>query len=152
MKYKIEILDFSNSFTFKPTLSEVLNLINGECKNLKFSIYDLWGMGYNLNKYNSAEEIENTIKNSPSGLKLNWNELKSFSNDFEQIIDFIAVGCNLSDEIPKFKNITDLYQKCELVIDINDGTTFTLITTNKSLKDKIIKTYKHNIETLKSDV
>lgn len=82
--------------------------------------------------------------------RISWDELKEVSNEFRQVIWFTAIGCKDLANVKFYKEDVEMYESCEIVIEIIDGGCCEVFSHDHQLINKIAKHFKE-VEYLEPD-
>lgn len=114
-----------------------------------WSILDLNAIG-NLGKGKSIPAFEEEIRNSKNGFFINWEDLKSLSYKFEQIIDISIIGCSNPNFLRFYENDQEMYETCDTVIEMIDGGFWEVFSKDLDLINQLAKKFSKT-EFLESD-
>ena len=117
----IEIRDKDTQGVLVVELSDLLELLAAEGPLLAWAILDLYATG-DLGDDRSMLDLERQIAESPTGLRLSWDELGALASAFTQVIDGVFVGCRDAASIPPLHSKAELYARCEIVLEAVDST------------------------------
>lgn len=74
-----------------------------------------------LGKGISVPIFQEQILHSEKGLLIKWDDLKSLSNKFEQLIDITLIGCKDMQLIQRYEDDQEAFETCDIVIQMIDG-------------------------------
>ena len=142
--FGIRIKDEKNGYIFVE-LKDILEMIqNGNL--LHWSILWLEASG-DLGNGQSMILFEEKIAKNEKGLIISWEDLKSLSTKFDQIIELCIIGCKDKNLLNRYENCNIMYKKCDIVIEMIDGS-FWEIHSNDELFINKIKNRFNKIELL----
>ena len=122
------------------TLTDILNEIkNGN--TFYWAILYLEATG-NLGKGKSIFDFEEQINKSENGLNMSWNELYLLATRFYQIKDIIVTGCKDEKLLCRYENDQDMYERCDIVINMFDACYWEIFSKMKILFTKLLKNLK----------
>lgn len=121
-------------------LIEILKEIKN--KNILYwSILFMDAMG-NLGDEKSIPEFENQIRESEKGIFLSWNELYDMATKLEQIIDITIIGCNDIESIRRYDVEQEMYESCDIVIEMIDSGCWEVFSKDESLINRLVAKFK----------
>lgn len=140
MSSGIRIRDKDNSFV-SIELRDILSLIEkgGE---FSWSILFLWATG-DLGAGRSIPDFEEEVRLSKSGIHMDWPELVSLSEKFQQTIDIVAIGCGDEANLRRFETDEEMYRECDLVIVMFDSSYWEIYSKDSDLIDRMEKHFKY---------
>lgn len=95
-------------------------------------------------------DLERKINESENGLFFSFNELKELSNKFFQEIELTIIGSTLKENLHRYKEDRNMYEMCDVVIEMIDGGFWEIFSKNKNLISRLNEKYQ-NTEILTSD-
>lgn len=98
-------------------LIDILNVIEAEGATLTWTLFDLEATG-DLGDGNNILDLEQEVRESPTGLCLNWNDLVSLARRLSQVIN--ALLSSSSAPIAAAA-VSDLYAHSEIVLEAIDS-------------------------------
>lgn len=114
---------------YLPKLIDILKLLPAKTQQLTWTILDLEATGDVTTVWPKGMlNLEETIKNSPQGLVLSWDELISLTQTFHQIINAVIIGCWDVSLIPPLETGCDLSSNSELVLEAIDSAVWQVYT------------------------
>ncbi len=132
--FGIRILD-SEGDVVSVNLNDILDVIDfGD--SLHWSILFLWATG-NLGEDKSMPLFERDIFKSENGLFISWQELKSLSNKFDQVIDLTLIGCKNKNFLRRYKTDREKYDNCDVVIKMIDSSYWEIYAKDECLIKKV---------------
>lgn len=145
MIYGIRILDKEDSVVIVDLPDILSEIADGDKYN--WSILFLYATG-NLGEGKSIPEFENQIRNSKNGVHINWENLVVLAKNFFQIKDITLLGCIRKDLLKRYETDDEMYETCDIVIEMFDYSYWEVYAKDKSLIERLIKKFK-NVEWLK---
>lgn len=128
------------------TPKEILTLIP-DGKNLNWAILFLEATG-DLGEKKWAElDSAHTLE---KGYWIAWKDLVSTCNKFWQVIDITIIGCKDKENLKQYKKDIDMYESCDIVIEIIDGGYCEVFSKDHDLINRLAKSY-NDIELLDPD-
>ena len=128
------------------SFNDLVSHIKGEKYN--------WSMLYIEAKGNLGDqsmiEFEKKIYNSEKGVAMNWKEVIDISSKIEDTVDLLLIGCKDVRTINKFENDKDMYQKCDVVIEMIDSSYWLIHSNNEDIINNIF-IQKNNYRTTIND-
>ena len=116
MKTKLLLKGNNDENVLSLSFEDILNCIN------RPNLYHwkiLWFEGvWKLN--DSIIDFENKIKKSETGIEYKFIELIELSRNLEQLLEIILIGDTNKDNLKRFTNDNDMYEKCQFVIELID--------------------------------
>ncbi len=113
-----------------------------EIKNgnlLHWSLLDLYAMGEFEEK--SLSDLEDQITESEKGLFINWQELNLLSHKLELIIQIVIIGCYNQDLLHRYENPKEMYETCDVVIDLVDSNFWEVSSKDLDLISRLAKKF-----------
>ncbi len=98
---------------------DILELIEGG-DDLNWALLELDASG-DLGQDKPIPLFESKIRESEKGLLISWEELYSTSKKFSQVIWITIIGCKEQASIKRYKTDLEMYESCDIVIQIIDG-------------------------------
>lgn len=142
--YGIRIKDAENDI-ISVGLNDLLKIIqNGELFN--WSVLWLEASG-DLGDDKSIVALEQYIDKSANGLYISWKDLNLLANQFYQIIDLCIIGCKNKSLLKRYEDSEKMYEACDFVIEMIDGSFWEIHSKNLIYIDKLKQIFK-NIEIL----
>ena len=135
----IRILDNKNEIV-SVKLLDILDVISyGELFN--------WAILYSYvilkpNQRINILELEEKINNSKNGYKVSWEKLKQLAEKIHQEIDIIIIGCKNKENLHKYREDQEMYESCDIVIEMIDSGYWEVFSKDKTLIDKLAKKFK----------
>jgi hypothetical protein len=120
---------------------------NGD--SLNWSILSLDSEG-DLGEDKSIPVFQQQIQDSEKGFFINWEDLNVLSKKFYQIIDMVLIGCKDKNFLHRYKNDQEMYQNCDVVIDMFDSNYWKVFSKDEDLINRLSAKFK-NIEFLESE-
>jgi len=128
----ITVLDFS--------INDVFDLIDYG-SDLNWAILDLEVTGGDLGEKKWKQLMH--FETSKEGItQIAWNDIKETSKKFQQIIFITLIGCKNPKLIKNYKNNSDMYKNCDIVIEVIDGGIFEVFSHDHALIDRLEKHFK----------
>jgi hypothetical protein len=116
-------------------LKDILEEVHDDNK-LYWSILFLEAIG-NLGEGKSLPAFEKQIDQLEIGLLINWEDLKVLANKFQQIIDLRLIAGNNQEVLKRYENDEELYQRCDIVIEMNDSSYWEVFSKDKSFIQRL---------------
>lgn len=120
-------------------LRDILRVFD-EGKDYCWGIYDFelihcpkFDRGFN----GKLHQIENLV----DGYPLSWDELKFLANVMFQVVEGKFIASKNIDNIRKYESEEEIYENCELVIQMRDNQFWEIHIENEALLDKIKKRF-----------
>jgi len=135
----IRILDKNNKVV-SVRLSDILEEIH-EGNKYFWSILEIEGIGY-FDKGRSYLELVKKIEESERGLFISWNDLSIMSRKFHQIIWATIIGCKNKNSLHYYENDQEMYENCDIVIEMIDSSYWEVFSENKKIIDKLASKFK----------
>ncbi len=137
--FGIRILDNKDNVV-SVTLSQILKEIT---KGEEFS----WAILYIdiILKPNSEIPIihlEKQINYSQNGYKIKWKKLTQLAKKIHQEIDITIIGCQNKENLHKYREDQEMYESCDIVIEMIDSGYWEVFSKDKTLIDKLAKKFK----------
>jgi len=124
----------------------ILELLDNNNK-LNWAILELEATGDLLEeKWTELEQFET----SDTGTLITWDDLKETSGKFWQVIWMTIIGCKDKKNLRFYDTSFEMYESCEVVIEIFDGSCCEVFSHDRSLIERLAKKYKE-IELLEPD-
>lgn len=90
---RVQILDKNENGVLETDLVDILRLIEDIGCTLRWSVLEIDGILKDGSMW-SLPEIEGKMRESQTGIMLDWTNLVEFASEFFQIFDGIFVGCD----------------------------------------------------------
>nr|MBA2726545.1 hypothetical protein [Parachlamydiaceae bacterium] len=87
---------------------------------LQWSILFFNGTG-KLQNGKSILLFETEINKLQKGLLINWKELNDLAKQFYDVYDILIVGFKKPDMIARYENDQEMYESCDIVIEMIDS-------------------------------
>ncbi len=133
------IFDKKDSFLSVSFLN-VLNEID-RIESFKWSLLYFKGAGY-LKDGTTILDFEENIHISERGLFVNSNKLKDLANEKIQFYEVLLVGCKDIEKIVRYADDQEMYERCDIVIEMIDSSYWEVFSTDKSLIRKLLIKFK----------
>ena len=130
----IRIFDSKNN-VLNVKISEILNLIE-KGNDLNWCILFLDGIPQ-PEKVNTFNEYKNNINTSKEGFKLSWDNVCSIGDQLFQIYETVILGCENKKFLHRYNNDQEMYQHCDIVIELVDCAFWQIFSKNQDLIDRI---------------
>lgn len=108
---------------------------------LQWSILYLEATG-DLGEDRSIADFEEKIFNLEDGLYINWEDLNILSKKFNQVIDIIIIGSKSKLLLRRYTNDHEMYETCDVVIQMIDSSYWEVFSQDKSLIDRLSTKFK----------
>jgi len=108
--------------------------------NWTWAILDFYGIGHAPNNL-SMDDFEKLVRSSPQGVFMTWSELNEFSNSLEQIYDCLIIAVKSPQDIRDDQLKKEIFDNCEVVIEMFDSTKWSIWAKEKALMKKILSVY-----------
>jgi len=95
-------------------------------------------------------EIQKKIQESNKGLSFTFSALTELSKKIFQEIEVLIIGCKNKENIHQYKDDQEMYETCDLVIEMIDGGFWEVFSKNINWIDWLAKKYK-KVEYLSSN-
>lgn len=143
----IRILDSENNVV-SVKLFNILDLIkNGASFNWDILVSDIMPLPEEGEFF---IDLENQVKENEKGLIVSWDQLKELSQKIHQEIDLTIIGCKDEKFLHRYENDKDMYEACDIVIEMIDSGYWEIFSKDKELIDKLSAKFKE-VKPLKSD-
>ncbi len=135
----IRILDNKNEIV-SVKLSDILDVISyGELFN--------WSILYSYvilkpNQGITIFELEEKTNNSENGYKVSWEQLKQLAEKNHQAIDITLIGCNNDKLLHRYEDDKEMYETCDIVIEMIDGGFWEIFSRDFDLISKLKEKFK----------
>ena len=126
----------------------ILELLDNNNK-LNWAILELEATG-DLGNNRPIPKFRDAIENSERGYWIGWDDLKETSGKFWQVIWMTIIGCKDKKNLRFYDTSFEMYESCEVVIEIFDGSCCEVFSHDRSLIERLAKKYK-DIELLEPD-
>jgi len=90
----------------------------------------------------SISELEKKITSSQYGVSISWEELTKIAEKFAQTIWATILGCRDIGHIKKYKSDFEMYENCEIVIEVIDGGCCEVFSHNHTFINVLQKSFK----------
>lgn len=143
----IRILDNKNEIV-SVKLLDILDVISyGELFN--------WAILYSYvilkpNQGINILELEEKINHSQNGYEINWKNLTQFAEKIHQEIDITIIGCKNKKKMHRYKEDQEMYETCDIVIEMIDSGYWEIFSKDKLIIDKMATKF-NDIEFITSD-
>jgi hypothetical protein len=118
-------------------LIDILNVIEPEGAALIWTLFDLEATG-DLGDGNNILDLEQEVRESPTGLCLNWNDLVSLARRLFQVINAILAG---SGAPIAAADLSDVYAHTEIVLEAIDSSLWRVYAQSDAIIEKLKKTF-----------
>ncbi len=115
-------------------ISDILEEIQ-KGNDLNWCILFLDGMP-SPGKGNTVNDYKNKINKSKEGLQIKWNDICFIENEFFQIFETIILGCKNQEFLHRYDNDQEMYQSCDIVIELIDCAFWQIFTKDQDLKNR----------------
>jgi len=132
---EITTLDFS--------LNDVLKLIK-HAEELNWAILELEVTGGDLEKEKWAQ-LRQFETSEEKVTRIDWRDLCETSEKFWQIVWITIIGCEDPKLVKSYQNDFEMYEACDIVIEVVDGGAFEVFSHNHSLIKHIRETFKDTV-------
>ena len=95
-------------------------------------------------------QLEKEINKSEKGLLESFDFLKKLSSKIFQEIEMIVIASKKKENLHRYKEVQEIYETCDIVIEIIDGGYWEVFSKDKTLIDKLAKKF-NDIKFLTSD-
>lgn len=96
-------------------------------------------------------DLEKKINESENGLFFSFEDLKKLSVKFFQEIELTVIGSRLRENLHRYKEDRNMYEMCDVVIEMIDGGFWEVFSSNRNLISQLNKQFQ-NTEMLISDL
>lgn len=86
--------------------------------------------------------LEKRVNESIDGLSCTFESLVGFSNKIFQEIEILIVGCRFKENVHRYKEDQEMYETCDIVIEMIDGGGWEIFSKDISWIDRLAKKYK----------
>jgi hypothetical protein len=129
-------------------LQDILEEVhNGE--EFHWSILFLEVMG-DLGEERPVPEFEKQIHDLENGFFINWKDLNTLVQRFEQLINITLLGCKDPNLLQRYEDDQEMYETCDITIEFIDSTYWQVFSKDKKLIDRLAAKFKE-IEFLETD-
>lgn len=135
----IRILDKKNGIGCVD-LTEILKQIK-DGNSLFWSILFLDVIG-NLGEGRSNPFFSDQINKSKEGFRISWEDLNSLASKCEQVIDILVVGCKDKLLLQRYEDDQEMYEKCDIVIEMIDSTFWQVFSKDQQLISRLATRFK----------
>jgi hypothetical protein len=84
------------------------------------------------------------------GFPCTFEFLINFSKKIFQEIEVLIIGCKIKENLHRYKEDQEMYENCDVVIEMIDGGFWEVFSKNKNLIDQLTKRYE-KVDFLTSD-
>jgi hypothetical protein len=98
----------------------------------------------------SLSEIQKKINKSKDGFPCAFNLLVELYEKIFQEIDVLIIGCSLKKNVHRYDKDQKMYETCDFVIEMIDGSFWEVFSKNVNWIDQLAKKY-NEVEFLSSD-
>lgn len=95
-------------------------------------------------------ELQKKVQESNKGLLFTYKSLIELSSKIFQEIEVLIIGCKNKDNIRRYKDDQEMYETCDIVIEMIDGGFWEVFSKNINWIDQLAEKYK-KVELLASD-
>lgn len=135
----IRVSDGSNG-VISVNLQDILEEIDhGEL--FHWSILYFYGMGH-LKGGKSIPDFEKEAINSERGILMQWDELNAFAATLDQLFGISIIGCKDLQKIVRYKDDKDMYDTCDIVIEMIDSVFWEVCSKDESLIQRLAAKFK----------
>ncbi len=121
-------------------ISDILKLIQ-KGNDLNWCILFLDGTP-NPGNADTVNDYKNKINKSKEGLKLKWDDVFFIGNQLFQIYETIILGCKNQEFLHRYDKDQEMYQSCDVVIELVDCAFWQVFSKNQDLIDRIKRRFK----------
>jgi hypothetical protein len=146
----IEIKDSDSNGCLAAELIDILRALPAEARQLSWTILDLEAVG-DLGTGKNMLDLEREVRESPSGLHVDWDELLRLASSFFQVINATIVGIKPVSQFPHLANRHEINKLSEVVIEMIDSSLWAI----SSKSDKFIQSIQtsfHDTEVTTNDL
>jgi hypothetical protein len=97
-----------------------------------------------------VSELREEINHSPQGKEYIFTSLLELFKKVFQEIEVLIIGCKAKENLHRYKEDQEMYETCDIVIEMIDGGYWEVFSKNSALIDQLAQKYKE-IEFLSSD-
>lgn len=94
------------------------------------------GEGIFINQY------KNKVNKSEDGLQLTWEEIFVVTEKFAQIFEITILGCKARKNLHRYQNDKEMYQSCDIVIELIDCAFWQIFSKSSGLIKKLKEKFK----------
>jgi len=87
-------------------------------------------------------QLEKQINHSQNGYEINWKNLTQFAEKIHQEIDITIIGFKNKENMHRYKEDREMYETCDIVIEIIDGGFWEVFSKDKDLILKLKEKFK----------
>jgi len=128
-------------------LSELLPIIQGS--NINWAL--LWLRAQpKLEHVESVVHLSGMVNESPNGFVCSWETLLGLAEKLYQEFDLLIIGSKSIQNLHRFKDDREMYETCDVVIEMIDGGFWEVFSSDPNLIAKL-KTRFHETEPLDVD-
>ncbi|NGX37492.1 MAG: hypothetical protein K1000chlam2_00648 [Chlamydiae bacterium] len=95
-------------------------------------------------------ELQKKVKESEEGLSYTFESLAELSKKIFQEIEVLIVGCKNKENVRRYKDDQEMYETCDIVIEMIDGGFWEIFSKDISWIDQLAEKYEE-VEFLTSD-
>ena len=121
-------------------ISDILKLIQ-KGNDLNWCILFLDGTP-KPEKANTVNDYKNKINKSKEGLKLKWDDVCFVGDQLFQIYEIIILGCKNQEFLHRYDSDQEMYQSCDIVIELIDCAFWQIFSKNQDLINRIKRSFK----------
>ena len=115
-------------------LIDLLKLINKDRQQLVWSILDLEAVGDVSEVWERGIlDLEENIKYLHQGYILSWQMLVLLAQKFDDVINTVIVGCHKVTQIPSLIPDSNIYDPCEIVLELIDSSVWRIYAKDERL-------------------
>ncbi len=121
-------------------LPEILKEIkNGDI--LHWSILHFNASG-RLGEGKSISVFTKQINESEKGMFIEWDVLNTLSHKLFEVIDLLIIGCKDINLLKRYKNDQEMYETCDIIIEMIDSGYWEVFSKDKQLIDRLASKFK----------
>lgn len=98
----------------------------------------------------SISSFEQQVNKSERGYILNWKELNELVVKFYDVMEIVIIACKDKDCLIRYENDEEMYENCDIVIEMFDSTFWEIFSKNSNLIDRLASKFEE-VEFLESD-
>lgn len=118
-------------------LIDILNVIEAEGDALSWTLYDLEATG-DLGDGNKMLDLEQEVRDSPTGLRLNWSDLVSLARRLFQVTNATLAG---SGAPIAASGLSEVYAHSEIVLEAIDSSLWRVYAKSDSVIEKLKRAF-----------
>jgi hypothetical protein len=135
----------------------IKNRINGYWTSLKdilaeiqdgelfyWSILFFYGDG-TLKDGRPIMDFEEEVRKSEKGMPVKWNELNELTASFSDVWDITILGCKDEKLILRYKNDQEMYESCDIVIELIDSSYWEIFSKDINLINRLAAKFEETI-------